>query len=156
MIELLEEGRRTTVELGEFERQNAELRDNIRRLKSDSARAASESQATIKHLEASLLKERGVSEELGTQVSNLTQQFRNVKENTDRRVIELQQGWDVATQEMARVKEELEAVRSRLDEAEFAHRALKEGGARLRRELAEKDRRIEQLEKGRRKPWNMI
>ena len=156
VIELLEEGRRTAARLEEIEEQNAELRDSLRRWRSRSARDTTEAQATIQRLEANLAKEREQSAGLRFQVDDLRQQKSRAEDSADRRVYQLEQELLAAGEETATAKEEGRVMRARLDEAEFAHRALKEGGAKLQKELDERDKRIEQLEKGKGRRWNMI
>lgn len=157
VLQLLEERRRTNVEIGETQRQIDELRDELRRIKNDSGRAAHESQGMIAHLEANLVKEKALSATLRTEVNELARRNHYMEQTADRRVFELQQNLDEARQETAKAKAELDRVRVRLDEADFAHRALKEGGAKLARELAEREKKVEELEKGKAaKRWGMI
>jgi chromosome segregation ATPase len=144
------------VQLVKVERQNAELRRDLRQLRADSARASADHRTTVSRLEESLAEERGVSEGLRCEVVDLQRQNQSLVSRAERRFSELEQELAAAHGETAMAKEEGRAVRTKLNEAELAHRALKEGGARLQRELAERDRRIGQFEKGKGKRWNMI
>jgi chromosome segregation ATPase len=153
----LEERRRNNVDLAETQRQVDGLRDELRKSRSDAARAAVEAQGMVDHLEATLAKERGLAATLKTEVNDLTRRHNYLEQSADRRVFELTQELDVARQETARAKGEMVEMRGMLDEADFAHRALKEGGARLVRELAERERKVEELEKNKSaKRWGMI
>ena len=137
----------------------AELREDNRKLRADIARTAGESQGMIAHLEGALAKERAQASALRSQVTDLTQRYHHIEESSDRRVFELQQDLDGARQEVARVKGEVAGLKGKLDEAEFAHKSLKEGVARLARELEEREKRLEELEKERSKVgkrWGMI
>jgi len=155
----MDERRRTQIEIGESERMMLELREENRKLRGDGAKAVGESQGIIAHLEGSLAKERAQASALRAQIMELTQRCQYIEQSTDRRVFELQQDLDGSRQEVARVKGEVAGLRGKLDEAEFAHKSLKEGGARLARELGEKEKRLEELERERRgagKRWGMI
>lgn len=111
----------------------------------------------IAHLEGNLVKEKALSATLRTEVNELARRNHYMEQTADRRVFELQQDLDLARQETAKAKGDVAEMRGRLDEADFAHRALKEGGARLARELAERERKVEELEKGKgAKRWGMI
>lgn len=153
----MEEKRRTEIEVLEIQRNNDSLREELRKTRFDSGRAAQEAQGMIAYLEGQLAKEKGLSATLRTEVNNLTRLNQSMEQSADRRVFELQQGLDSARQEIARMTGEAKELRSKLDEAEFAHRALKEGGARLARELADKERKVDELEKGKgTRRWGMI
>ena len=152
--EVIAQRHRTAVALEEAERDCKRLRDDLNRMKTDAGRATQESQTRILHLESIIAKERAEVGQLQDQVAVLTQRCTNIEQNADRRVFQLTQDLDQARQEIARVKGEKAELRSQLDEAEFAHRALKEGGARLARELAEREKKMEDMGKGRR--WGMI
>ena len=146
----------TNVEIFEIQKSNDTLREELRKVRTDSGRAAQEAQGMISHLESVIAKERTISMALKTQVDELSKRNDHLVQSSDRRVFQLQQDLDLARQETAKVKSEFAELRGRLDEAEFAHRALKEGGARLARELADKERKVDELERKGIKRWGMI
>lgn len=121
-------------------RESEELRATIKRVRGEKAKAASESQGMVHRLEARLTEANGTIEKLKVGLGQMEQA-------SDKSLFELRQQLDLAQQEEAKAKEEMDAMRGKLDEAEFAHRALKEGGAKLARDLGEKDRKIVELEK---------
>ena len=120
-------------------REAEELRSTIKRVRGEKAKAASESQGIVHRLENRLTEANSAVERLKGDLSAMEQA-------SDKSLFELRQRLDLAQQEEAKVREEMDAMRARLDEADFAHRALKEGGARLARDLGDKERRIVELE----------
>ena len=112
-----------------------EYRASLKSARADKGRAATEAQGLIAHLEKRLEEEKSVSAQLHHSISEIKRESRRVEETSDMMLFELQQRLDQAQQEKARAEEEKEALRVRLEEAEFTHRALKESGARLQREL---------------------
>jgi len=145
--------------MNETERILSDLREELRRHQTDRAEKDDRNRGIVAHLEGTLAKERAQAAALRTQVTELTQKFQYIEQSTDRRVFELQQHVDGAQQEVAKAKAEVAGLRGKLDEAEFAHKSLKEGGARLARTLVERETRLEELEKDRGKAgkrWGMI
>ncbi|ORX33423.1 hypothetical protein BD324DRAFT_639730 [Kockovaella imperatae] len=121
-------------------READDLHATIQRVREEKSKAIAEGQGLNQRLEERLKETNGF-------VSRLQAQLALLEHSSDKSIFDLRQQLDMAQQEEARAKEEMESMRGRLDEAEFAHRALKEGGARLARDLGEKERRIIELEK---------
>ncbi|ORY24949.1 hypothetical protein BCR39DRAFT_545323 [Naematelia encephala] len=89
---------------------------------------------------------------LRSQLEQVGEVARRSTENTDRQVFVLEQELDRVrherVREVERLRTENDMFRKRAEESEFGQNALREGGARLQREVERRDREIEALRKG--------
>lgn len=136
--ELLEERRRTHVSLNESQRELDQLHDEVYRLKGELGKSAKEQKGLMSHLEANLTKEKLANADLRNEVARVNEERSSLRSELVK-----------AKESAAAAERQALDMRRTLDEAEFTHRSLKEGGARLQRELVEKNAKIAEMERAR-------
>lgn len=121
-----------------------ELEDILAREKDDKRKALQESRGIVSRLEKRLGESQTLVASLRSRVEALEEERARAEGRTDARLFEAQQRVDQMQIERER---EIAKWQRRLDEADFAHLALKESGSRLQKELFGRDRRNAELER---------
>ena len=124
-----------------------ELREALRRARAEKGKAAQESAGIIARLETRLRESDMIAKTMKGELGKSANEKRSMEDEFDKRMFVLKEKLDTAQQALAWEQEQAGKMRIKLEEAEFAHRALKEGGARLARDLMDKERRIGELER---------
>lgn len=139
------------IQLESFQRQSDgytsqlhELEDLITRERDDKRKAAQESRGIVARLEKRLEDSNFLVASLRSRIESLEEERATVEATADARVFEAHQ----CLEQMQRDRErEAGDWQRRLEEAEFAHLALKESGTRLQREVLSRDKRNAELER---------
>jgi chromosome segregation ATPase len=119
-----------------------ELRSTLKQVRAERGKTNQEAEGRVSRLEAKVAEEKTLSTHLRTRIAKLEEEA----QGGSRKISELQQILEHTRQSERVMRIEIEDMRVRLEEAEFAQLALREGGARLARELAEKEKGLIKME----------